>query len=172
MTRQWVKCWCQVQREFNMILMTLYDDIADPEYKLNQQQQQILQHNHQQRRSPANTHLNPKKRASPKSSPVRRPRGETKKCRKVSSLQTSRGNTFGIVFGFWHWLLMSLIWYLKVYGMDRRDMWCTQCKWKKACTRFGDWKLYVLRWYKTLIRDDTKSRWKSSKQENYTCVDW
>eukprot|EP00095_Tigriopus_kingsejongensis_P010462 maker-scaffold333_size203007-snap-gene-1.14 protein:Tk10462 transcript:maker-scaffold333_size203007-snap-gene-1.14-mRNA-1 annotation:"zinc finger protein 704-like" len=40
-------------------------------------------------------------------SPIRRPRGDTKKCRKV-------------------------------YGMDRRDMWCTQCKWKKACTRFGE----------------------------------
>ncbi|XP_067014542.1 zinc finger protein 395 isoform X2 [Anabrus simplex] len=26
----------------------------------------------------------------------------------------------------------------KVYGMEHRDMWCTQCKWKKACTRFGD----------------------------------
>ncbi|XP_054720180.1 LOW QUALITY PROTEIN: zinc finger protein 395-like [Uloborus diversus] len=26
----------------------------------------------------------------------------------------------------------------KVYGMDNRDMWCTQCKWKKACTRFVD----------------------------------
>lgn len=26
----------------------------------------------------------------------------------------------------------------KVYGMDRRDMWCTQCRWKKACSRFGD----------------------------------
>ncbi|XP_001995855.2 zinc finger protein 395 isoform X3 [Drosophila grimshawi] len=26
----------------------------------------------------------------------------------------------------------------KVYGMDRRDQWCTQCKWKKACSRFGD----------------------------------
>ncbi|KAH3780926.1 zinc finger protein 704-like [Dreissena polymorpha] len=26
----------------------------------------------------------------------------------------------------------------KVYGMDNRDMWCTQCKWKKACTRFLD----------------------------------
>ncbi|XP_035430865.1 zinc finger protein 395 [Spodoptera frugiperda] len=26
----------------------------------------------------------------------------------------------------------------KVYGMDQRDLWCTQCKWKKACTRFGD----------------------------------
>ncbi|XP_076457116.1 zinc finger protein 704-like isoform X2 [Babylonia areolata] len=24
----------------------------------------------------------------------------------------------------------------KVYGMDNRDQWCTQCKWKKACTRF------------------------------------
>ncbi|CAG7836547.1 unnamed protein product [Allacma fusca] len=70
----------------------------DPEYKLNQQQ----------RKSPnGNTHLNPKKRLSPKSSPVRRPRGDTKKCRKV-------------------------------YGMERRDQWCTQCKWKKACTRFGD----------------------------------
>lgn len=26
----------------------------------------------------------------------------------------------------------------KVYGMENRDMWCTQCKWKKACTRFLD----------------------------------
>ncbi|XP_054154344.1 zinc finger protein 704-like [Oppia nitens] len=26
----------------------------------------------------------------------------------------------------------------KVYGMDNRDSWCTQCKWKKACTRFTD----------------------------------
>ncbi|XP_037925234.1 zinc finger protein 704 isoform X2 [Hermetia illucens] len=26
----------------------------------------------------------------------------------------------------------------KVYGMDHRDQWCTQCKWKKACSRFGD----------------------------------
>ena len=25
----------------------------------------------------------------------------------------------------------------KVYGMDARDAWCTQCKWKKACTRFS-----------------------------------
>ncbi|XP_014668791.1 PREDICTED: zinc finger protein 704-like [Priapulus caudatus] len=24
----------------------------------------------------------------------------------------------------------------KVYGMENRDQWCTQCKWKKACTRF------------------------------------
>ena len=52
-------------------------DCVDPEYKLSQQQ----------RKSPSgnNTHLNPKKRLSPKSSPVRRPRGDTKKCRKVSS---------------------------------------------------------------------------------------
>lgn len=42
-----------------------------------------------------------------KSSPIRRPRGDAKKCRKV-------------------------------YGMDHRDLWCTQCKWKKACTRFGE----------------------------------
>jgi len=42
---------------------------------------------------------------SVKSSPVRRPRGEAKKCRKV-------------------------------YGMEHREQWCTQCKWKKACTRF------------------------------------
>jgi len=42
-----------------------------------------------------------------KSSPVRRPRGEAKKCRKV-------------------------------YGMEHREQWCTQCKWKKACTRFGE----------------------------------
>ncbi|XP_055907153.1 uncharacterized protein LOC129942280 [Eupeodes corollae] len=26
----------------------------------------------------------------------------------------------------------------KVYGMERREQWCTQCKWKKACSRFGD----------------------------------
>ncbi|RZF35692.1 hypothetical protein LSTR_LSTR010013 [Laodelphax striatellus] len=26
----------------------------------------------------------------------------------------------------------------KVYGMEHREQWCTQCKWKKACTRFGD----------------------------------
>lgn len=26
----------------------------------------------------------------------------------------------------------------KVYGMENRDQWCTQCKWKKACTRFAD----------------------------------
>ncbi|KAL5013204.1 hypothetical protein ScPMuIL_007474 [Solemya velum] len=26
----------------------------------------------------------------------------------------------------------------KVYGMENKDMWCTQCKWKKACTRFLD----------------------------------
>lgn len=24
----------------------------------------------------------------------------------------------------------------KVYGMENKDLWCTQCKWKKACTRF------------------------------------
>ncbi|KAL4098540.1 hypothetical protein QTP88_023129 [Uroleucon formosanum] len=38
-------------------------------------------------------------------SPMRKARGETKKCRKV-------------------------------YGMEHREKWCTQCKWKKACTRF------------------------------------
>ncbi|XP_076254334.1 glucose transporter 4 enhancer factor isoform X2 [Rhynchophorus ferrugineus] len=26
----------------------------------------------------------------------------------------------------------------KVYGMEHKDQWCTQCKWKKACSRFGD----------------------------------
>lgn len=26
----------------------------------------------------------------------------------------------------------------KVYGMDNRHSWCTQCKWKKACSRFVD----------------------------------
>ncbi|XP_050295551.1 zinc finger protein 395 [Anthonomus grandis grandis] len=26
----------------------------------------------------------------------------------------------------------------KIYGMDQRSQWCTQCKWKKACSRFGD----------------------------------
>ena len=42
-----------------------------------------------------------------KNSPIKRGRGESRKCRKV-------------------------------YGMDNRDLWCTQCKWKKACTRFTD----------------------------------
>uniref|UniRef100_A0A674CGR5 Zinc finger protein 704-like n=1 Tax=Salmo trutta TaxID=8032 RepID=A0A674CGR5_SALTR len=26
----------------------------------------------------------------------------------------------------------------KVYGMEKRDMWCTACRWKKACQRFND----------------------------------
>ncbi|KAK3743335.1 hypothetical protein QZH41_013910 [Actinostola sp. cb2023] len=26
----------------------------------------------------------------------------------------------------------------KVYGMDNRHLWCTQCRWKKACVRFSD----------------------------------
>ncbi|MEE6515529.1 hypothetical protein FKM82_024366 [Ascaphus truei] len=26
----------------------------------------------------------------------------------------------------------------KVYGMERRDLWCTACRWKKACQRFMD----------------------------------
>lgn len=26
----------------------------------------------------------------------------------------------------------------KIYGMDHRELWCTQCKWKKACSRFGE----------------------------------
>jgi hypothetical protein len=26
----------------------------------------------------------------------------------------------------------------KVYGMENKHLWCTQCKWKKACTRFTD----------------------------------
>lgn len=26
----------------------------------------------------------------------------------------------------------------KVYGMENRELWCTQCKWKKACSRFLD----------------------------------
>lgn len=32
----------------------------------------------------------------------------------------------------------------KVYGMDHREQWCTQCKWKKACSRFGDW--FQVKW--------------------------
>ena len=57
---------------------------------------------------PSNQPINgPASMTSVKSSPIRRPRGDAKKCRKV-------------------------------YGMDHRDLWCTQCKWKKACTRFGE----------------------------------
>ncbi|KAF3822568.1 hypothetical protein GH733_007942 [Mirounga leonina] len=26
----------------------------------------------------------------------------------------------------------------KVYGMENRDLWCTACRWKKACQRFTD----------------------------------
>ncbi|XP_073731081.1 zinc finger protein 704 isoform X2 [Misgurnus anguillicaudatus] len=26
----------------------------------------------------------------------------------------------------------------KVYGMEKRDLWCTACRWKKACQRFTD----------------------------------
>lgn len=26
----------------------------------------------------------------------------------------------------------------KMYGMEQRQLWCTQCKWKKACSRFCD----------------------------------
>lgn len=26
----------------------------------------------------------------------------------------------------------------KVYGMEHKEQWCTQCRWKKACKRFGD----------------------------------
>ena len=26
----------------------------------------------------------------------------------------------------------------KVYGMDHKEKWCTQCRWKKACVRFVD----------------------------------
>ena len=26
----------------------------------------------------------------------------------------------------------------KVYGMENRHLWCTQCRWKKACVRFAD----------------------------------
>jgi len=51
--------------------------------------------------------LSPKPYSTSPKSPLRRPRGDAKKCRKV-------------------------------YGMEHRELWCTQCKWKKACTRFGD----------------------------------
>lgn len=64
---------------------------------LNLQQQHAQQHPQPQASAAATV----------KSSPIRRPRGDAKKCRKV-------------------------------YGMDHRDLWCTQCKWKKACTRFGE----------------------------------
>jgi hypothetical protein len=26
----------------------------------------------------------------------------------------------------------------KVYGIEKRELWCTQCKWKKACARFQE----------------------------------
>lgn len=51
--------------------------------------------------------LSPKPYSTSPKSPLRRPRGDAKKCRKV-------------------------------YGMEHRELWCTQCKWKKACTRFGE----------------------------------
>ncbi|TRY72766.1 hypothetical protein TCAL_00187 [Tigriopus californicus] len=51
--------------------------------------------------------LSPKPTNPVPKSPIRRPRGDTKKCRKV-------------------------------YGMDQKESWCTQCKWKKACSRFSE----------------------------------
>lgn len=57
-------------------------------------------------------------------SPTRRVRGETKKCRKV-------------------------------YGMEHRELWCTQCKWKKACSRFGDW----LKSSSPPLRNAYRSKW-------------
>lgn len=42
-----------------------------------------------------------------RTSPTKRVRGETRKCRKM-------------------------------YGMDKKNDWCIQCRWKKACTRFTD----------------------------------
>ena len=27
----------------------------------------------------------------------------------------------------------------QVYGIEQKDMWCTQCKWKKACGRWLQW---------------------------------
>jgi len=26
---------------------------------------------------------------------------------------------------------------MQVYGIEQKDLWCTQCKWKKACARFS-----------------------------------
>lgn len=34
----------------------------------------------------------------------------------------------------------------KVYGMENRDMWCTACRWKKACQRFIDWEVLQQPW--------------------------
>ena len=51
--------------------------------------------------------LSPKPYSTSPKSPLRRPRGDQKKCRKV-------------------------------YGMEHRELWCTQCKWKKVqyCSPF------------------------------------
>lgn len=27
----------------------------------------------------------------------------------------------------------------KVFGMENKHLWCTQCRWKKACVKFVDW---------------------------------
>jgi hypothetical protein len=74
-----------------------------------QQQQQHHQEQHQQlhQQQQPQLQLQQQQQSQIKSSPIRRPRGDAKKCRKV-------------------------------YGMDNRNLWCTQCKWKKACTRFGE----------------------------------
>lgn len=47
----------------------------------------------------------------------------------------------------------------KVYGMDNRDSWCTQCKWKKACSRFGDWKLLNSKQH--VLPLTTTTKWKN-----------
>ena len=67
---------------------------------------QIINKNHFQNASKY-IRLSPKPFGLSQKSPIRRPRGDAKKCRKV-------------------------------YGMEHRELWCTQCKWKKACTRFGE----------------------------------
>lgn len=49
----------------------------------------------------------------------------------------------------------------KVYGMQGRDSWCTQCKWKKACTRFTGGS-------KSLLQPHQPGTTNSSKQSNNT----
>ena len=64
------------------------------------------------------------------------------------------------------WLLSSVF---QVYGIDQKELWCTQCKWKKACGRFtwiGDAVIQMERgeeefemWFHTLVFPSNLVNW-------------
>ncbi|OAF68068.1 D3,D2-enoyl-CoA isomerase [Intoshia linei] len=58
----------------------------------------------------------------------------------------------------------------KVYGMDKRDLWCTQCKWKKACSRFVELKkqISLIKWKSGINNEFTESLKKLDLLKNVT----